>query len=352
MEENYESDENVETVMEVDSYEDNDELYNNYDNPSEISPHYDISQYTINDESLIIVEENEISSSDISDDEMLPVRKNIYKPHSITEQKKIVCSKIKDNIDFEMFDQQVPIKKKNASAVLINSPQKKNLLRKPSDYLNLDKIAIPKSDNSTVKFTVPTIVSVSSQAIKSPSISIVSTSSITKPSTKTSLNNTFTRLKPPFSINEMGYNKNTSKMTKDYNLASSVDSTSEVYVVPPNSMNFMLPKISKVESKKPSLKSNSSVSSIAKKNNPVAKSVRQKKNSYMTPKFTQNNLQKKESKFIAHMQELSDGKYKMVPAQGKVPHDLENLFKRNSHFVKQNISLNSIENQHKVSNII
>lgn len=332
MEENnvFQCDENIETIMDVDSYEDHDALlYNGYDNMSETSSQYDLSQYSLDDESLMIVEDDENSSSSNSSNEGLEIRKRLNESTSIKIPEQ---NKTKDNDEFEISDQQVPITK--IGSTVINSSKNVNLStqQNKTNTLNLEKIAIPKIDSSNVKVNPPIITN---QVKKRPSISVVSTTSLMKPTS-------IVKLQPKSSITEIGYNKSFSK--------PKTSNESEVYVVPNNSMNFM---IKRGESKNKSLNSNSSLSSNVKTLNSVTKSVEQSKNIIVTTSsITQSGNANKISKFVARMQKLPDGKYKMVPAQGKVPVGLENLFKRNSHFVKQKMESNSMANEHKIDDFI
>lgn len=333
MEENngIQRDENVETIIDVDSYDDT-LLYDGYDNMSETSSQLDFTQYSVDDESLMIVEEDDNSDNN---NEIIEVRKRLNESTSnrIPEQ-----SKMEDNNGFEIeiSDQRVPIKKK-ISTIEINPSKNINLSIKQNktDSLNLERIAIPKLSMSNVRLNSSPVIS--TQVNKRPSISVVSTSSLIKPTTTTA------KFYPKSSMTEVGYNKSFSKPVST--------NESEIYVVPHNGlMKYMIRKVgSKTKLGSP----NSSSSSTVKTQDTVIESVEQNRNiNFTKPNVAQSGNTKKISKFVARMQKLPDGKYKMVPAQGKVPIGLEGLFKHNSHYIKQNIASSSTENNQKTSDFI
>lgn len=307
----FQSDENIETIMEVDSIEDQDTLlYNSNDDMRETSSQYDFSQYSLDDESLMIVEEDEDGS--FSDNSGYKKEKSESFLSKISEQKNTVSDKIEHTPEVMISDKQVPIKK-IVSAVVINKSKTSNLPMRPkNDSLNLERIAIPKSDISNVKLN-PII---SSQIKKTPSITIVSSSSVKPAITKT-------RFQPKSSVTNISCNKSFSRPKPKFKIISSNKPKSGIYVLPQNGINYM---IRTGEPKNQSLKSNSAT---------VTESAEQKQKTIVTSKVPQRADNIKMNSFVARMQKLPSGKYKVIPAEGKVPVDLENVFKRNSHFVKQ-----------------
>lgn len=312
MDENiFQSDESIETIMEVDSIEDHDTLlYNSNDNMSETGSQFDYNQYS-GEESLMIIEDDEGSLSDNSRCIKEKSESNLIK---ISEEKKSLSDKFENPTEVPISDQQMPIKKKIVSAVILNTPKNVNLSTRPkNDSLNLEKIAVPKQDISKVNLS-PII---SRQIKKTPSITVVSSS--VKPTT------THPRILPrPPGITNINCNKSFSRPKQDFKIISSNEPKTGMYVLPQNGVNYM---IRNGESNSQSLKSNSDT---------VLESAGGKQRIIVTSKVPQRaNNNMKVTKFIARMQKLPGGTYKVLPAQGKVPVDLENVFKRNSHFVKQ-----------------
>lgn len=308
MEENNicQSDENIETIMDVDSPEDHDTMfYKDYDDINETNSQYEFSRYSLNDESLVIVEDNDSSSNDIDNEDMeIKVRNKLYTSTSvgIINQHNTVNDKIEYNAD-EISDQQVPIKTCGMTSITVNS----QINEGKKDYLNLEKIAIPKTNISNVKLNSPVL---SNSIKKLPSISIASTNSVIKPITKVSM------LHPKLNTTDINRHKSFSKPKQ------------EIYVIPPGNMNYMI-----------------------RRRDSNNESIEQNKNVIIsTSKTVHSNETKKVSKFVARMQKLPDGKYKMVPTEGKVPLGLENLFKRNSHFIKHKMAQSTFFNQDIVGN--
>jgi len=329
----FQSDENIETIMDVDSIEDHDTLlYNNYDNMSETSSQYEESQYSLDEDSLIIVEENDDNSSisDISNSGSIETKKQKIESTLIkmSDQKMFINDKNEDNVEIKICDQQVPIKQNMVSAVMMNPSKNKNLsVKQKNDSLNLETIVVPKTDVSRVKINSPVI---SRQIKKTPYI--LSTTSNA-------------RLQSKSNITGINCNKTYSKPKQDLKTSPSNDLKSDIYVVPQKCVNIL---VRKREPRSQSIKSNS-MTSVVNAIDTVVNSDDQQNNVYVTSSNVIENDDTKINKFVARMQKLSDGKFKMIPTQGKVPVGLENVFKRNSHFVKQKIPT---VNEHKIDNIL
>lgn len=346
--EDFQSDENIETILDVDSFEDQDTmLYNNYNNSSEASSQYEFSQYPSDDESLIVIDDDEEGNDDngstnsLSDsDENLKVRKKLNASTSIKipARKIITADEIYDDTEIEIFDQQVPIKRCIVPTV-VNTSTNANLSTRQvkNNFLNLEQIAIPKKNPFVSKLSP----AVNSSHNKKSSISIIPSASLMKPT------NTISRLQPNLSFSELNYKKSFSKP----NITPKNESKSQVYVLPHNGMKYMLKNENSRELKSQSLKLYPSMSAIVKANNTPTELPKQKKNMFLsTSKVLPSG--DKMSKFVARVQKLPDGKYKMIPTKGKVPSGLEKFFKRNSHFVKQKMTSNSTSNEHTFSNVI
>lgn len=303
MEENNFSDssENIETIMDVD-------LVEGHDNMSDSSLQNDTPQYSLDDESLMMVEEKDDSSSnDIA-----------YEPIStgIPDHKTVSDDIVDDSTEIELLDQQVPIKKSIVSALVINTSKNEytSLRNNKNDSLNLEKIAIPKTSTPIVKLSS----SVSNQIKNTQPISIVSTTSIMQPTTS------IARLHQNSSISEINYNKRFSSQKPEFNVTSSNETKTGIYVIPRDGMNYIMRK--KFRKEEPTNQTlNSSVSSVIK----TSSNIDQRGNQ------TSINTT---SKFVARMQKLKDGTYKLVATQGDMPSGLRNTLKRNTHFIKQSPS--------------
>lgn len=348
--EDFQSDENVETILDVDSFEDQDTmLYNNFNNSNETNSQYEFSQYSLDDESLLVIDDDADidniddgnSSSSLSDsDEHFKVRRKLNASTSIKipARKMITTDEVDDDTEIEIFDQQVPIKRCTVPTV-VNTSTNSNLTTRPAknDFLNLEQIAIPKK-MSYVSKLCPLVNP--SQNRKPKSVSVISSTSLIKPT------NTISRLQPNSSFSEISYKQNFSKP----NITSINESKSEVYVLPHNGVKYVVKHDNSRGLKSQPFKL-CPISSIVKTNNTVAESSKQKKKIILSSaKVLPNSDTNRISKFVARMQKLPDGKYKMIPAEGKVPIGLEKLFKRNSHFVKQKTG--STPNEHSFSNFI
>lgn len=320
----FQSDVNIETIMDVDSIEDQDTLlYNRNNSMCETSSQYGYSQYSLDDESLMIVEEDDDGS--LSDNSEYKNKVNESTLNKMSEQIKTVSDTIENTAEFMTSDKQVPIKKKIVSAV-VNTSKNSNLHTRPkNDSLNLERIAIPKSDLNNVKLN-PSIIS--GQIKKTQSITMVSSASA-KP--------TNTKFQPKSSVTNISCNKSFSRPKQEFKIISSNEPKSGIYVLPQNGVNYM---IRTGESKNQSLKLNPAT---------VTESAEHKQKIIVTSKVPQKADHIKFNKFVARMQKLPGGKYKVVPAQGKVPVDLENVFKRNSHFVKQKMVGSPTISEHKIN---
>lgn len=350
--EDFQSDENVETILDADSFEDQDTML--YNNPNEANSQYEFSQYSLDDDSLIIIDDededdedvdvniDDNSSNSLSDsDENFKVRRKLNASTSlkIPARKMITTDEVDDDTEIEIFDQQVPIKR-CAVPTIVNSSTDSNLSLRPvkNDFLNLEQIAIPKKMPYVSKLS-PSVNP--SQNKKPRSISVTSSTSLVKPT------NTISRLQPTSSFSEIGYKKIFSKP----NITPINESKSELYVLPHNSVKYVVKNNNSRELKSHPLKLCPSISSIVKTNNSVAESSKQKKKIILSSaKVLPSGDTNRIPKFVARMQKLPDGKYKMIPAEGKIPIGFEKLFKRNSHFIKQ--KMDSTPNEHSLSNFI
>lgn len=329
---NVQTGKNIETIIDVDSFEDhNTVLYMSYDEISDTSSHYDLSQYQLDDESIITIDEDENSSlSEISNSGSGSIeigsKQNQSNLNEISEQRTTVDSSIKE------INQQMSIKQKFVPSGLINTSTDRNLLTRlnKNDLLNLEKIAIPQKNMYNGKHSV-----LSCKIKKSPSISVISPTTIKK-----KLFPIITKLQPIPNISEVIYNTNYYKQ-KQLKTISSNEPNLGTCIIPHNSVNYYKVKKTKRVSEGNSLNYNSSTSLGNGMYTTAETSQKKKKLIAPLSKNKQNSSLKKKSKFIAQIQELPGGKYKMIPAQGKVPIGLRNVFKRNSHFIKQKISTNS-----------
>ncbi|XP_022164017.1 uncharacterized protein LOC111029358 isoform X2 [Myzus persicae] len=334
-----ESDENIETIMDVDSYNDRDSLlYSGYDDTRETSFQYDLPRYSLRNESLMVIEDDD---DDVDDDDLLSdnsdcgiidARKELNKRTSgkIPEENIIVSDDSEDDSDVEIYDEMVQIKENNVSGATKNT----NLFtrQKENNSLNVKKYFVPKHNSSLVKFN---------PLIKSNQFKIASTATADRPKT------IITRLRPESLGNiEVGRKKSCLKPKQQLKITSSKESESEVYFVPHNGMNYM---ISKRMPTKPLLKSNSSLSPTLKTSGTVIRPNEQTKQfMVMSSKDALKGKNKEDSKFISRMQPVSEGKYKMVTNQGQVPNSFESVFKRNHNFTKQKLATNPSPNGHKV----
>jgi len=212
----------------------------------------------------------------------------------------------------------VPIKHNIASTVVIKPSKNANLsIRRKNDCLNLETIAIPKTDISKIIKINHSVMT------KKPYI--VSTSSIMKPTTSNA------RLQPKSNITGISYNKkNYSKPIQELKRLSN-EAKSEMSVVPYNIMSMV---VRNGESRNQSLKSNSMPTIVNAIGTSVGDSVNQQKKVFVTSSKIVHDGINNANKFVAHMQKLSDGKFKMIQTHGKVPVGLENVLKRNSQCVK------------------
>lgn len=168
---------------------------------------------------------------------------------------------------------------------------------------------------------------------KAPPLSVLSSGTFLKSTT------TFPKFQSKSSITTQNDdNENGCKQKQIFQSISSINPKSGVYVVGNNKINYKIRK-SIGECKSHSLNYNFSSSST----------VNAIDNGSETLKYFQDNQPKTAPKFIARMQKLPDGKYKMIPSQGKVPINLEKVFKRNPHFIKHKMPPGST-NFHTSSN--
>lgn len=323
---NVQTGKNIETIIDVDSFEDNTVLYNSYDEISDTSSHYDLSQHQLDDESIITIDEDENSSlSEISNSGSGSIeigsKQNQSNLNEIPEQRTTVDNSIKE------INQQMSIKQKFVPSGLINTSTDRNLLTRlnKNDLLNLEKIAIPKKNMYNGKYSV-----LSSKIKKLPSISVISPSNIKKKPFPI-----ITKLQPIPNISEVIYNTNYYKQ-KQLKTISSNESKLGTCIIPDNGVNYTVKKTKRL-SEGNSLNYNSSTSQ-RKRMYTTAETSRKGEKLIAPLSKNKQKRPKKISKFIAQIQELPDGKYKMIPTQGKVPIGLRNVFKRNSHFIKQKIS--------------
>lgn len=331
-----ESDENIETIMDVDSFEDCDSLlYSGYDDTGETNFQCNLPQYSSHNESLMVIEDDD-SLSDISSSGNIDVRNELNKPTSIKipEQEIILSDDLEDDSDsdIEIFEPLVQLKKNIVSGATKNT----NLFTRQKENNSLNVKKFFKHNASLVKFN---------PSVKSNQFKIASTATVNRPKTTT------THLQPESSgSTEIGLHKSFLKPKQQLRTTSSNESKSEVYLVPHNGMNYMISK--GIPTRSPLLKSNSSSSPTLKSPSTVIRPTEQKKQiMVMSSKDALKDGNKEESKFIARMQPLPGGKYKMVPDQGQVPINLESVFKRNPNFTKQKLVKHPTPNEHKVSDI-
>jgi len=329
------SDENIETIMDVDSFEDHGSLlYTGYDNTSETNFQCDLSQYSLDNESVMVIDDDDDdddSLSDISNSEIIDEKNELNVPTSIKmpEQKNIVSDDFEDDSeddseddfvddsDTEIYEETVSINKNFLSAATKNT----NVItkQKENDSLNVKKLFIPKNDSS---------ISKSNPLLKSNQIKLASKAATNRPKTTTM------NLQPESS------SKNKFSQKGFYKLKSSKGSSSDVFIIPHNGMNYMITK------KSPSMKSNHSLSTTLKAPSTVVTPNEQ--NKQVISKAVLRGEKKEESNFVARIQQQLGKKYKVVPDQGQVPINLDRVFKRNPNFTKQKMATNSTPNRHKV----
>lgn len=328
-----ESDENIETIMDVDSSEDCDTLLcSGYDDTGETNLQCNLPQYTSHNESLMVIEDDD-SLSDISCSGNIDVRDELNKETSIEipEQEIIVSDDLDDSdSDIEIFEPLVQLKKNIVSGATKNT----NLFTRQKENNSLNVKKVFKHNASLVKFN---------PSVKSNQFKIASTATVHRPKTTT------THLQPESSANtEIGLNKSFSRPKQQLKITSSNEKKSEVYLVPHNGINYMISK--GIPSRSPLLKSNSSSSTTLKAPSTVIRPTEQKNQCMvMSSKDALRGGNKEE--FIPQMQPLPEGKYKMVPDKGQVPINLEKVCKQNSNFTKQNFSTHLTPNENKVSDI-
>lgn len=291
----YQPDENIETIMDVEYPEDHDKLlYKDYDNISESYSPYEYSHYSLKDESLVIIEDDDSNSNDTYSENMaIKVRNKLNRSTSAgTTEQHTDFDKIEDNADeIEISDQQVPIKACGMTSITVNS----QINEKKKDYQSLEKL-VPKTIMSNIKLNPPVI---SNPIKKLPSISIASAN--IKPATKVT----------------MLHSKSHTSFPK---------SKQGIYVIPPSKLNYVIRKRDSLES--------------------LPESINQNTNSIVsTPKSLLSNETKRVSKFVARMQKLPGGKFRVLSGEGKVPCNLDNLLKRNSHFIKHKMAQSYFSNQ-------
>lgn len=328
---NVQTGKNIETIIDVDSFEDhNTVLYNSYDEISDTSSHYDLSQCQLDDESIITIDEDEnslLSETSNSGSGIIEIgsKQNQLNLNKISEQTTTVDDSIKE------INQQMSMKQKFVPSGLINTSTDRNLLSRlnKNDLLNLEKIAVPQKNMFNSKYSV-----FSCKIKKLPSIPVISPSTVKKKPLPI-----VTKLRPISNISEIIYNTNYNKQKKLKTISSN-ESKLGTCIIPHNGVNYTIKKSQGV-SEGNLLNYNSSASLRKGIYTAAEASQKKKKSTAPLPKKKQNSCRKKNSKFIAQIQELPGGKYKMIPTQGKVPVGLRNVFKRNSHFIKQKISTNS-----------
>lgn len=319
------SDENIKIIEDVDSFEDRDSLlYSGYDNTSETDFQCDLSQYSLDNESLMVIEDddddNGDSLSDVSNCEIIDESKelNISTSVKIPEQKNTVNDDFEDDSgddsDAKIYKQTIVINKK-----IVSSAATKNTKQKENNSLNVKNLFISKDDSSFSELN---------PLVKSNQIKLTSVATIKNWKTK-SLD-----LQPDLSSNKKFGHKDI------YKLTSSKDSTSNVFIIPHNGMSYMLTK------KRPDRNSSmKSLSSTLKTPSIIVKPNKQNKQyTVMSSSFER----KEESNSVARMQQRRSEKCKMVLDQEQVPIHFESVFKRNSNFIKQKVATNPTLNGHKV----
>ncbi|XP_029345307.1 uncharacterized protein LOC100164434 isoform X2 [Acyrthosiphon pisum] len=322
-----ESDENIETIMDVDSFEDCDSLlYSGYDDTDETNFQCHSPRYSSHNESLMVIEDDD-SLSDISCSGNIDDKSTSIK----IPEEKIIVSDDSDS-DVEIFKPLGQFKKNIVSGATKNT----NLFTRQKENNSSNAKKFFNHNASLVKFN---------PSIKSNQFKLASTATVNRPKTTT------THLQPESSGNtEIGLNKSLLRPKQQLKITSSNESKSEVYLVPHNGMNYMISK--GIPKRSPLLKSNSSSSPTLKAPSAVIRPTEQKNQIVvMSSKDALSGGNKEESKFIARMQPLPGGKYKMVPDQGQVPINLESVFKRNPNFTKQKLATHPTPNENKVSDI-
>jgi len=328
-----ESDENIETIMDVDSSENCDSLLNSgYDDTGETNLQCDLPRYTSHNESLMVIEDDD-SLSDISCSENIDVRDELNKQTSIKtpEQEIIVSDDLDDSdSDIEIFEPLVQLETNIASGATKNT----NLFTRQKENNSVNVKKVFKHNASLVKFN---------PSVKSNQFKISSTATVHRPKTTTK------HLQRESSGNtEIDLNKSFLRQKQQLKITSSNETKSEVYLVPHNGMNYMISK--GIPTRNPLLKSNSSSSATLKAPSTVIRPTEQKNQCMlMSSKDALRGGNKEE--FLARMRPLPGGKYKMVPDKGQVPINLESVIKPNSNFTKQKFSTHLTPNEHKISDI-
>lgn len=329
------SDDSIESVMDVDSFDDcYRSLYNSNDNMSKANSQNELPQYSLNDESLMIVEEEvDDSLSTLSSCENI----EFYNEPSFTEmtkQKRSICSTFENGSEIENLHQQWPVKKHIASDVDTSKNLNSHTKNDKNHSLNLEKIAIPKLHLSEIKSCH------SSQIKKIPPVSVVpNTVAIPKPTTA------IKRPQPKLNNTNVSYITKYSKPKHELenNVTSPSKSNSEIYIIPHNGVNYM---IKKGECNSRSSKSNNSKLSIVK---PIdSKLVEQKQDSTITSKVVQSGGTTI-SGFLPGIHKYSEGTLKMIPSQEKSPISFKNVFEKNSPCVKQIVTTSPIEIEPKMN---
>jgi len=222
----------------------------------------------------------------------------------------IVDGTSKDSTQMGKLFQQVPL---NHLAVINTSNSNSPIPHNTNNILNLNKIILAKTNVlSNVK-----LCPISSNQIQQiPSLAIVN-------------NTPFVRLQPkPSNTSNTNNNNNSPKPNQDL--------SSGVVVVPCTGMKYVLKKIPIIESKTDLLKIPNT--SVVKPLNTENESV-EKKQKLILPKKIPN--------FIARVQKLPNGNYKMVPGQGEIPVGFENFF--NKTFIKHKIPVNPSPNKQDIN---
>ncbi|XP_050435903.1 uncharacterized protein LOC126842792 [Adelges cooleyi] len=337
-----ESDENVETIMEVDEFDDNEDTY--YENMSECSLQSENYQYAVDEESMVIVEEDDISSHSSSNSELLEIedRPSVSSVKNSSDFNPIMCDSTA--VNFNSSGMHIVTKKIMPYTSVSDIPTCSTMSYDKSGSLDLEKIAVPKkTDVSNIKFNSRSTSS--SKFNNTPLISFVSAPCVPKSTTMPRL------LKPKLEL-ESNSNKYFTKTTQELKKISSNDSKTEMYVVPHNGVNYMIRKVEKNklgQTISPSIKTSfSTLKNVNKSLQSTVNATNQKRKLIINT----SNSQIDKKKFVARMEKLPDGKYKMVPAQGNIPGNLENLFKRNSNFVKQKIAQSTAASELKVGGFV
>lgn len=208
----FQTGENIETIMEIDSVDDYDCITSDT-----ITQNY-VSQYSLDGESLMVVEEVEEydagSSSDFDYVKHNLSNKNIS--IGILEHENTVSGII------ELSDQQVTIKKS-----IMSKNEYLSLRDDDNDSLNLENIAISKTDTPCIILNSPII---SSQIEKTMSMSMAPTTSAVKPTTATAWfhsNSNITKINTLFSSPK-----------QDLIVTSSNESNSGIFMIPHDCINY------------------------------------------------------------------------------------------------------------------